>query len=138
MGADIREAVKLARKLCGQPYAAMRRRMIRYAVGFVEGDAGPCQALHVGHWRLAVDIRLVMTALFQNAEHAGRRAVSGFARRNVRRPDQGIAGEDADRLVVQGYDHQDRFVGSVIGMGPLDRVLFGRGLCIGPGLGNAR
>ena len=81
--ADLRIAEQLFRHLCGQADAAVGGGSTGH-MALMQGDAGPGDALHEGHWRIGVDIRAMHAFLLQQREGAARGLVSRDPGRNHR------------------------------------------------------
>ena len=57
------------------------RSRITGQITSVNSNAVPCQSLHVGHWRVAVEIGFVVDIFLQNVEDTGRGFFTLLARR---------------------------------------------------------
>lgn len=101
-----------------QPHAAVRGRNSGQ-VAFVQRDARPGQALHVGHRGVGVEVGLVVSALLHDGEDALRGLMARLAGRDRRRTDQAGARIDMGFLLVERHDHVQRF--AILQGGPLDR-----------------
>ena len=95
--------------------AAVRGRMPRHDA-LMHRDAGPGDALHVGHRRAAVEIGLVVDALFQDAEHALRRRMTGHAGRDLRMRDRHAAGIERQLLLLDRDDDVQRAGRKLLGV----------------------
>ena len=85
----------------------MRRRIARqYA--FMHRDAGPGDALHVGHRCVAVEIGAVKLRLADNAEDAGRRRMARGAGGDRRFCEQHAVIVNADALLLDRDDGSQR------------------------------
>ena len=65
-------------KLARQPDTAMGSGMVGH-MALMQSNARPGEPLHVGHWRVGVDVGPVMAALFHHGEDALRRIVTRLA-----------------------------------------------------------
>ena len=79
----LRKAVQPLGELMGQPHAAMRGG-VAWQSALVHGDAGPGEALHVGHGRVVIEVGTVDALFADDAEDAVRCWVIGHAGRDWR------------------------------------------------------
>ena len=98
----------------------MGRRISRQRAA-VERDARPGDALHVGHVRIVIKVRVVLCLLLNDAEYAGRRLASFLAARHRGPQDPASSVIDGDPLVAQRNDSHDRFA-SDARLNKLDRA----------------
>src|SRR5215475_12110933 len=76
----------------------------------MQRDAGPGDALHVGHRRAAVDVGGVPSLAADDGEDPRRRAMARHARRDLGTGDKATAVVDGDVLVGEGEDGEQRVV----------------------------
>ena len=83
-----------------QADAAVRSRMPRQHPA-VERDARPGEALHVGHERVVVEVRIVLRLFFEDAKDAGGRFAAFLAGRYRRAQYPAFGVVDRDLLALQ-------------------------------------
>ena len=89
------------------PDAAVRRRMAQIHA-LVQGDARPGDALHEGHRRIAVNIRVMEAILLDDAEHAHRSRMLGHAGRNGRIRHLHAVAIEMEALLIDGDENLQR------------------------------
>src|SRR5688500_231487 len=70
--------------------------------------AGPGEPLHPGHRSPAIQVGVMVAALFENAEYAGPGVVAALSARDLGTRDQARAAIDVDLLVAQRDDESKR------------------------------
>src|SRR6516164_7500745 len=115
----------LHRKRRRHANAAMRRRITRQNAR-MHGDTGPGDALHVGHRRATVDVRMMEFVLLDDAENAHRRRMAGHTGGNWCCGKEAVGVVDLDLLPADR--HRDDEWSLRIGAALLrrDRLLFRR------------
>src|ERR1700730_15281308 len=98
----------------------MGRRKSRQRAA-VECDARPGDALHVGHERIVIKVRVVLRLLLNDAENAGRRLASFLAARHWRPQDPTSSIVEGDPRGAKRNDSQYRLTGDTR-LDRLDRV----------------
>ena len=73
----------------------------------MHGDAAPCQALHVGHWRVVVGAGVVGVIFFQDREDTGGSLMAFGAGADRGATDEDAVSIDASRLQWQAYEDDD-------------------------------
>ena len=75
---------------------------------FVQRDTRPGDALHEGHRRAAIDVRVVQTVLLNDAENADRRGMPGHAGCDQRFRHFGSVAVKVQLLLIDGNDDLQR------------------------------
>ena len=97
-------------ELIGHAHASVRSRVARKFT-CVNRDARPGEALHVGHGRVVVQVRVVIGVLLKDREYARRRFVALLSRGDGRRTDDHAIAIHIGQLLGQRHDHHDRPLG---------------------------
>ncbi len=107
--AAVRHLVELPGEVVRHAHAAMRGRIARHGIRFVQRDARPGQPLHERHRSVRIEVGFVILLLFENGKDAARRRVPGLAGRDLRasRPLR-VAVIDRKRLLVLGNEDLQR------------------------------
>ena len=73
----------------------------------MHGDAAPCQALHVGHWRVVVGAGVVGVIFLQDREDTGGSFMAFSAGADRSATDEDTVSIDASRLQWQADENDD-------------------------------